>query len=46
MTFGDFSRSYPSSVDDDEVARLNRVELDEALPAGRLMKRVVGGSTP
>jgi predicted Zn-dependent protease len=43
MSTADFLRRFPSVAEEAEVLRLNRVEPDEALPAGRLMKRVVTG---
>ena len=44
MSFEEFMRRYPSSIDAAELAVLNQIE-DPAreLAAGRLMKRIVGG---
>jgi predicted Zn-dependent protease len=46
MTLAQFASRYPSQVSLDAVALLNRVGRDEQLPAGRLVKRVVGGPLP
>ena len=46
MTFADFTRRFPSTVDADRVAILNGVDQGARLEAGRLMKRVVGGDVP
>lgn len=42
MTVQEFNRSFPSTVPLDVVARLNQSQPAERLPAGRLLKRVVG----
>ncbi len=44
MTLAEFARRYPSTVPDATLAVLNRAEPGETLPAGRLAKRVVGGT--
>ncbi len=46
MMFRAFTEAYPSSVEPDEVARLNRRTLEESVEAGTLLKRVVGGRSP
>ena len=46
MTFNEFTSSYPSTAPADRVALLNQVAQDASIPAGRLMKRVVGGRVP
>jgi hypothetical protein len=46
MTFREFAEAYPSTVDDAELARLNRRTPDEVLEAGTLVKRVTGGQLP
>lgn len=43
MSFEEFLRRYPSSVDAQALAIANGVEPGAQLEAGRLMKRVVGG---
>ncbi len=43
MTLAEFQQAYPSSLPLDRLALLNRVEAGETIPAGRVMKRVVGG---
>ena len=46
MSFAEFNRRWPSSVESAEVAIINGVDEDDRLEAGRLMKRVVGGELP
>jgi predicted Zn-dependent protease len=46
MTFAEFTRRFPSTVDADKVAILNGVDQGARLEGGRLMKRVVGGAVP
>ncbi len=46
MSFEEFNRRYPSTVDAATVAILNEVEPGSQLAAGTLMKRVVGGELP
>jgi predicted Zn-dependent protease len=44
MTLEQFNAQYPSSVPIEQVAIINEVEgPSTVLPAGRLVKRVVGG---
>jgi len=43
MTLKQFIDRYPSSVSDDQIARINRRTLDESIPAGTLLKRVAAG---
>ncbi|HEY8518609.1 MAG TPA: M48 family metalloprotease [Gammaproteobacteria bacterium] len=44
MTFEEFMRRYPSSIPEEELLVLNQVQDRSAeLPAGSLLKRVVGG---
>ncbi len=46
MTLVEFARRYPSQVSLDTLALLNGVTQDTALPAGTVLKRVVGGPLP
>lgn len=46
MTLTEFERRYPSEVPLETLALLNRVQPDERLPQGQLVKRVVGGPLP
>lgn len=46
MTIEQFAQRYPSTVDTNEIALINGVEEGGTLPAGRYVKRVVGGSLP
>jgi predicted Zn-dependent protease len=47
MSLAQFAESYPSAVDLDTLVLLNQVESAETpLPAGRLVKRVVGEKVP
>ena len=43
MSLADFDRRYPSTVDIDELARLNRLDRDRVVAPGTRLKRVVGG---
>jgi hypothetical protein len=44
MSFDEFLKSYPSNADRDTMALVNGVGDGAAtLPAGRAMKRIVGG---
>ena len=43
MTLAEFAREYPSEVPDEELALINQAPLDERLPAGTRVKRVVEG---
>jgi predicted Zn-dependent protease len=46
MSFEQFMSRYPSTVDGQTLAIANGVEAGAMLPAGRMMKRVVGGNLP
>jgi predicted Zn-dependent protease len=46
MTIAQFNSRYPSVVDMDELARLNRRVASEVIPAGSRLKRVVGNPLP
>ena len=46
MPLEEFQRRYPSSVDLTTLAIINEVEEGATLPAGTLVKRVVGGEIP
>ena len=46
MTVSEFYRKYPSAVPVEEIARLNRMGVDDDVPAGTRMKRVVGDPLP
>jgi len=46
MTFEQFVERYPSTADVKELTLINDVQEGETLPAGRHMKRVVGGVLP
>jgi len=46
MTSADFARRSPSSVSSDLVAVINDVQADATLPAGSVLKQVVGGVSP
>jgi predicted Zn-dependent protease len=46
MSFDEFTERYPSTIDRPTLAIINGVGEDERLPAGRKMKRVVGGNLP
>ena len=46
MTFRAFAEAYPSSVEPEKLASLNRRTLEESIEAGTLLKRVVGGRSP
>ena len=46
MTFREFTEAYPSTVDAERLANLNRRTLDEVLETGTLVKRVTGGTSP
>ncbi len=43
MSFQDFLEEYPSTVPDETVAVINHFELEDRVPSGTLLKRVVGG---
>ena len=46
MTFADFSTRYPSSAAPELVAVINAVDAGSTLPAGTVMKQIVGGVSP
>jgi predicted Zn-dependent protease len=46
MTVAEFYQRYPSPVPVEEIARLNRMEVGDAIPSGTRMKRVVGDPLP
>ncbi len=46
MTLEQFNARYPSTAPLKELALLNGVEVGTSLPAGRTVKRVVGGTKP
>jgi len=46
MTVRQFYRRYPSKVPVETVALLNGVTVDETVPRGTVVKRVVGGPLP
>lgn len=46
MTLGEFQRRYPSTIDLQTLAIINAVEEGDTLPAGTLVKRIVGGEIP
>jgi hypothetical protein len=46
MTLQQFIDRYPSTVDDEQIAMINRRTLDESIAGGTLLKRVAGGSLP
>jgi len=46
MTLQQFIDRYPSTVDDEQIAMINRRTLDESIASGTLLKRVAGGRLP
>jgi predicted Zn-dependent protease len=46
MTLAAFQQRYPSVIPIDELARINRLAPDATVPAGTLLKRVVGKPLP
>ena len=46
MIFREFTEAYPSTIEAERLASLNRRTLDEILEAGTLVKRVTGGRLP
>ena len=46
MTLQQFIDQYPSTVDDEQIAMINRRTLDESIAGGTLLKRVAGGRLP
>jgi predicted Zn-dependent protease len=43
MTLRQFIEEYPSTVDAEQIAMINRRTLDESIAGGTLLKRVAGG---
>ena len=43
MTFEEFLSEFPSSTEDSEIARINRLVAGDRIESGTLLKRVVGG---
>jgi predicted Zn-dependent protease len=47
MTLEQFDQQYPSTIPIEELAVINQLEgPSSSIPAGRMMKRVVGGTAP
>ena len=46
MTLQQFIDRYPSTVDDEQIAMINRRTLDESIAGGTLLKQVAGGRLP
>ena len=46
MSFQDFVRNHPSTISDDELAKINRVTTNHRFEAGDLVKTVAGGDLP
>ena len=46
MTLQQFIDRYPSTVDDEQIAMINRRTLEESIAGGTLLKRVAGGRRP
>jgi predicted Zn-dependent protease len=46
MNMTEFVRRYPSTVDVEQLALINEVNVDTVMEKGRLVKRVVGGELP
>jgi predicted Zn-dependent protease len=47
MTLEEFNRQYPSTIPIEQLAIINELQsATEAIPQGRIVKRVVGGRTP
>ena len=46
MTLAEFARRYPTTIEAEELARINGVGADTVLGKGQLVKRVVGGEIP
>jgi hypothetical protein len=46
MTLQQFIDRYPSTVDDEQIAMINRRTLDQSIARGTLLKRVTGGRLP
>ncbi len=46
MDLTEFVRRYPSSIEIDQLALINGVNVDTVMDPGRLVKRVIGGELP
>ena len=46
MTFAEFVKRYPSTVEIGELAIINEATPETTLEKGRLVKRVIGGELP
>ncbi len=46
MTVAEFYQRYPAPVPVEEIARLNRMDVNDVIPSGTRMKRVVGDPLP
>jgi hypothetical protein len=46
MNLTEFVRRYPSTIDVEQLALINGVNVDTVMDPGRLVKRVVGGELP
>ena len=46
MTLQQFIDRYPSTVSDEQIAMINRRQLEESIAGGTLLKRVAGGRLP
>jgi hypothetical protein len=46
MNLTEFARRYPSTVEIEQLAIINGVNVDTVMDPGRLVKRVVGGELP
>jgi predicted Zn-dependent protease len=46
MTLAEFHQRYPSPVPVEEIARLNRMDVNDLIPSGTRMKRIVGDPLP
>ncbi len=46
MNLTEFVRRYPSTIDVEQLALINGVNVDTVMDPGRLVKRVIGGKLP
>ena len=46
MDMNEFVRRYPSTIDVEQLALINEINVDTEMEKGRLVKRVVGGELP
>jgi hypothetical protein len=46
MDMTEFVRRYPSTIDVEQLALINEINIDTVMEKGRLVKRVVGGELP